>query len=212
MKPSHSAEDPAAQGLSSLADGEVTSTELDHWVQRLASDEQARARFARYRLIGAQMGSEETLAVDASVVADRVRDALREEPTILAPRQKPVFSLPRVGLGAALAAGVALLAVGLAPSIVGLSEPQLTDESPSFAFAPRLSIPADGITLVAGGSEIGNSKPSEVLTGQRWKVLSPEMQAKISRYLVEHNELAGHIAAQRPSSHLGYVSTHETGQ
>jgi len=212
MKPSQSAEDQAAESLSSLADGEVASSELDRWVHRLASDEAARARFARYRLIGAQMGSEEILAVNASCVAERVREALRDEPTLLAPRQRPAFSLPRVALGAAVAAGVALLAVGLAPSIIGLSEPQMPEESPSFAFAPRLSVPAEGITLVAVGSEVGHSKPGAAEAAQRWKVLSPEMRAKISRYLVEHNELAGHIAAQSPSSHLGYVSTHEPGQ
>jgi len=212
MKPSQSSEDQAAEALSSLVDGEVSSSELDRWVQLLAGDEQARARFARYRLIGAQMGTEETLPVDASAVAGRVREALRDEPTILSPRRKPAFSPPRVALGAALAAGVALLAVGLAPSIIGLNEPQMLEESPSFAFAPRLSVPAEGITLVASGGEVSNSRPAEAQPAQRWKVLSPEMRAKISRYLVEHNELAGHIAAQRPSSHLGYISTYEPGQ
>jgi len=189
-------------------DGEIPREQLDRWVQLLSTDHEAQARFARYRLIGTQLASEETLSVDASGIARQVSAALRDEPTVLAPRRAVPFSLPKVAFGTALAAGVALLAVGLAPKIVGLSEPQALDNTPSFAFAPRLSAPAEGITLVAAGNA-GKTDRSPSQPTQRWKVLSPDMQRKISRYLVEHNELAGHIAAQRPSSHLGYISTHE---
>lgn len=200
-----------AEGLSGLADDEVSLDDLGHWVNVLARDEPARRRLARYRLIGSFLHDNGVFNVDASEVADQVSKALQDEPAILAPqRRKRSFSIPRLALGGALAAGVAALAVGLAPRMAGVNQPQESlGVAPNFAFAPRLSVPADGITMVGLGPGVSPSQSSAIQSGQRWKVLSPVMQHKIARYLLEHNELAGHIAAQRPSSHLSYISTHD---
>ena len=215
MKPKTPVDERLAEGLSAFADGETEGRELDHWIRTLARDGAARSRFARYRLISAQLGAEEPLRVDASSIAERVSEALRDEPTVLAPRRRrSPLRLPRLALGAALAAGVAVLAVSVAPRFVAPpGVPSMSPVSaPSYAFAPRLSVPAEGITMVALGPGQGRPAiPHGVDThGQRWKVLSPAMQEKLARYLVEHNEVAGQIATQQPSAHLSYISSYAT--
>jgi hypothetical protein len=207
-------DDILTEGLSSLADDEVSEGSVSDWIRLLASDEAARERFARYRLIGAHLAGEDSVRVDASGVANRVRASLQEEPAILAPRRRPrLLHVPRLALGTALAAGVAVLAVAIAPRLIGVQQPAALPDSPSFAFAPRLSVPTDGITMVALGPQRQlPARSGAIQPGQRWKVLAPAVQQKISRYLLEHNEVAGQISAQRPSAHLGYVSTHDAQQ
>jgi len=202
------------EGLSSLADNEVSVGSVGDWVGLLANNEQARQRLARYRLMGAHLTGEDSIRVDASGVADRVRTALQDEPAILAPKRRPgLMHVPRLALGTALAAGVAVLAVAIAPQMVGVNPPADLPDSPSFAFAPRLSVPADGITMVSLGPQRQLvPRQGAIQPGQRWKVLSPTMQQKISRYLLEHNEVAGQISAQGPSAHLSYVSTNDAQQ
>jgi hypothetical protein len=214
MKSKLPVDEHLAEELSALADGEVDARSLDRWVRTLARDQEARARFARYRMISAQLASEEGAVVDASSIADRVASALADEPTVLAPRRRrSPLQLPRLALGAALAAGVAVLAVSVAPRFVAPVDdvPTLSPvNAPSYAFAPRLSAPAEGITMVALGATAQRPVMAhEVDTGgQRWKVLSPVMRDKLARYLVEHNEVAGQIATQQPSAHLSYITSH----
>ena len=213
MSQKHTVDERTNEALSAFADGEVPERDLSHWIATLATDGQARARFSRYRLIGAQLAGEEDRVIDASSVAGAVSQRLRDEPTVLAPRRaRGHAQLPRLALGAALAAGIAAMAVSVAPRLIGNTAPMLQAEAPSFAFAPRLSVPADGITMVSLTS--GIQRPEVVrhafpASGQRWKVLSPAMQRKLSRYLLEHNEVAGQISAKQPSAHLNYIISYD---
>jgi len=203
-------DDRMSEELSSFADAEISERDLGRWVARVTGDQEARGRFSRYRLIGAQLAAEDEKIVNASSIADKVSQALLDEPTVLAPRNwRKSIHFPRMALGAALAAGVAVVAVALAPQLVETMDSGRVAETPSFAFAPQLSVPADGITMVALGP--GTRHPANtnvpLANGQRWKVLSPSMQQKLSRYLLEHNEVARQISAQQPSAHLGYISS-----
>lgn len=211
MKLKNSLDHRKGEDLSAFVDGEIPERELKQWIAALSSDQETRSRFSRYRLIGAQLSDKDDRIIDASPVADHVSRLLEDEPTVLAPRARhKTVHLPRLALGAALAAGVAVVAVSVAPQLVETPGSAQLAAAPRFAFAPRLSVPADGITMVAltpGTQHVKHGTPA-LAKGQRWKVLSPAMRQKLSRYLLEHNEMAGQISAQQPSAHLSYISAH----
>jgi sigma-E factor negative regulatory protein RseA len=194
--------------LSALLDGELSAKEHDALVTRLADSPQLRRHLARYQLIQAQLQTDSAQLVDASLVSDRVRERLRSEPTVLMPRAtRHTFHLPRVALGAALAAGVAVVTLSVAPRL--LENPVEAASPQTFAFSPRLSVPSVDATTVALGGP-GNSMASGIpASGQRWKVLQPELRRKLDSYLLEHNEFAGRLGVAHPSVHVGFVSTQD---
>ena len=79
-------DDRMSEELSSFADAEISERDLGRWVARVTGDQEARGRFSRYRLIGAQLAAEDEKIVNASSIADKVSQALLDEPTVLAPR------------------------------------------------------------------------------------------------------------------------------
>lgn len=195
--------------LSALLDGELSAKEHDAMVARLADSPQMRRHLARYQLIQAQLQVDSAQLVDASLIGDRVRERLRTEPTVLTPRAKKyTFHLPRVALGAALAAGVAAVTLSVAPRL--LEAPVDGAPPETFAFSPRLSVPAVDATTVALGPAADRSMATEApASAQRWKVLQPELRNKLDSYLLEHNEFAGRLGVTHPSVHVGFVSTQD---
>lgn len=206
-------EEGLGEQLSSFLDGELPDKDMARLSAHLETDRVARAQFARYAQISAHLGGDDFPHVDASGIAARVSEALVDEPTILAPRQwRDALRVPRLALGAALAAGVAVLAVAVAPQIVGGHKPNTLPQAETFAFTPRLSIPADGlrtVSLQAYPGQIKARRTTSAPSGEtgRWRVLEPAMQEKLSRYLLEHNEVAGRLSAQQPSAYVNFVST-----
>lgn len=194
--------------LSALLDGELSAQEQDALVTRLADNPQMRGHLARYQLIQAQLQMESAQLVDASLVGDRVRDRLKSEPTVLMPRAtRHSFHLPRVALGAALAAGVAAVTLSVAPQL--LETPVEAASPQTFAFSPRLSVPSVDATTVALGAAGSSMATQTPASGQRWKVLQPELRRKLDSYLLEHSEFAGRLGVTHPSVHVGFVSTQD---
>ena len=199
--------DKQHEQLSALLDGELSAAEQDALVNLLGGNPAMRRQLARYQLVHAQLQQECAQLVDASAIADQVRTRLGDEPTVLAPpvRRGP-SNLPRVALGAALAAGVAAVTVAVAPHLLD-SDPTSSPET--FAFTPRLSVPAFDPTTVALGGPAVDPSAQTLDTGQRWKVLEPRLQRKLDTYLLEHNEFAGRLGVHHPSVHVGFISTRD---
>ena len=194
--------------LSALLDGELSAKDQHALVTHLADSPQMRRHLARYQLIQAQLQMDSPQLVDASLVGDRVRDRLKTEPTVLTPRAKRnTFHLPRVALGAALAAGVAAVTLSVAPRL--LEAPVEVAPPQTFAFSPRLSVPSVDATTVALGDAGGSMGAEAPASGKRWKVLQPELRSKLDSYLLEHNEFAGRLGVTHPSVHVGFVSTQD---
>jgi sigma-E factor negative regulatory protein RseA len=190
--------------MSAFVDGELSSSEQEVLSRRLENDPELRLRMGRYQQISFALRRSQEQTVDASGIAEAVSQALLDEPTVLAPR-KPAQQLPRVALGAALAATVAAIAIGVAPSLL---EPEVGNESQpqSFAFAPRLSVPPFPTTKVAlGDTATIENRPA----GERWKTLRPETQHKLDNYLLEHNEFAGRLGVTPANAHVGFVTAHD---
>lgn len=212
-----SVEDDLGEKLSAFLDGELSDREMARLAARLETDRAARARYARYAQISAYLGGNGAGRVDASGIGVRVSAALEKEPTVLAPpRGRKALRIPRLALGAALAAGAAVLAVALAPQIVGMDKPTALPQTESFAFTPRMSVPADRlrtVSLQAGPQRVvvHRTAPSSPQSGH-WRVLEPAVRDRLNRYLLQHNEVAGRITTQQPSAYVSFVSAPATGR
>ena len=202
--------------LSAFLDGELPAREMEHMTTELAGDRGARQRYQRYAQVVAHITGSGYSRVDASGIAERVSQALNNEPSILTPRQwYDALRVPRRALGATLAAGVAVLVVAVVPQMIGMQESApLLPETQIFAFAPHLSVPADGFRTASLQILPGHRRPLPAeraadgppLVMGHWKSLKPAMREKLVRYLLQHNEVAGQIAARQPSAHLSFVS------
>lgn len=168
--------DDKLEAYSALLDGESDPAEHKPLLDRLADNPDARARLARYRLIGDGLRGEPVRA-DVLGVADAVRERLRREPVVLAP--PPQRAMPRVprwwqpAAGLAIAASVALLAIGLMPRLVS----DVPDQVP--ATVQVVGVPAATPVFVSG-------------TGTHWthSNQASEQESRLTRYLADHSEVA----------------------
>lgn len=126
--------------LSSYLDGECTEIER-RAVENGLNDPEMRAAWARYHLIGQVMRAELPPYLDRQF-ADRLRQALGAEPTVLSPaRRRETWARPLAG--AAIAATVAAVAV------LGVRNVGTVSVSPSAAIATStVALPA-GSPMVA---------------------------------------------------------------
>jgi sigma-E factor negative regulatory protein RseA len=163
--------DDRFEAYSALLDGEADTQEHKRLLAEL--DAGARARLARYSLIGDGLRGE-AVRMDALSVADAVRERLQREPVILAPKaqqkpSRPSWWQPVAGL--AIAASVALVAVGLVP--------RLLSDAPEGAATPV--------------QVVGNPSAQPLLVaspGTHWSDSRPEQENRLNSYLADHNEFA----------------------
>ncbi|NKI34398.1 sigma-E factor negative regulatory protein [Wenzhouxiangella sp. XN79A] len=162
--------------LSALMDGELDRRESRFLLRRLIADEGLQRDWARYHLARDCMKSEFRGPVD---LVARVRGAIAEERMDPVARLSP---LARFGIGGAMAAGVAMLAV------VGLNQ-RLANEQipgePAPAFVSqssaldrqfsRQAIPVGLNNLPAGPSRRAADDPRD----------------RISRYIIRHGQASG---------------------
>jgi len=113
--------------LSAFMDGELDDAQL---IQHLESDPDTRATWLRYHMIRDAM--HQTIVPGAQSLADRVFTALKDEPTVLAPRRRytPKY-IARQVTGVALAATVATVAI-----FVVRETPPPVENNPTVAVAP----------------------------------------------------------------------------
>lgn len=102
--------------LSQLLDGELSARDNPRLVERVASDRELKAAWARYSLIGQIMRAPGESIVDAGF-AERVSAAITDEPTVLAPRPAAGRSLRGKAASFALAASLLGVAVLLGKSL-----------------------------------------------------------------------------------------------
>jgi len=153
--------------LSALVDGELGPAEGRFLVRQMANDEQARAAWHRYHMIGeAARGGDCVPSMD---LADRVRAALADEPALgdiqdeqatstvvqLARWKRPLVTL-------ALAASLAMVAV------LVMRE------------APLQQGPATA-EMVAD-----NVQPQDAMPEVQWELAPPEVQQRLQGYLANH--------------------------
>lgn len=182
--------DDKLEAYSALLDGESELAEHKPLLDALAEDAAARAQLARYRLIGDGLRGE-PIRPDALDIADRVRERLQREPVVLAPRPRP--AVPRIrrwwqpAAGVAIAASVALLAVGLVPRLVG-DAPQ---QAP--ATVQVVGVPVASPVFVSS-------------TGTHWSHTKPMPEGRLTRYLADHSEVASQTGMPGIVPYASFVS------
>lgn len=169
--------DDQNQQLSALVDGEQGPTTLPSILDALEHDTELAARWGRYHLISAALRGE-PVRHEFLGVAPAVAARLAAEPTVLAPRRRrPALLAAAIGplAGAGLAATAAFVAV--------FAVPVLNELDPGSGAAP----PA---TRVAVGTQ--RRPPQFTLEGssQRWHISEPDIENKLDRFLVNHQEMA----------------------
>lgn len=193
--------------ISALLDGEIDPREHRDTVSKLIdSGPDALARFGRYQLIGDLMRDE--ASVIAGDVAGRVHDALRDEPTLLAPpprRTLPTWLKPLAGV--AVAASVAAAAVVVAPQLLtgeqgGVSQ-QVANVAPPVA-APQLVAvgnPVPRPPLAKARADLASATAAP-----RWQALDAALEDRLNRLVIEHQEFGGRTGVNGPVAHIGFVS------
>ena len=99
--------------LSAMFDDELAHAECELLARRLSRDEQLKARWGRYAVIGAAIRAERGVRLNARI-AGRVRVIMRSEPALGVPEVVRPAVVPRWArplAGVAVAAGVAIVAI-----------------------------------------------------------------------------------------------------
>jgi len=182
---------------SALLDGELDPDTQQRSISAiLDAGEQELERFGRYRLIGDVIRGESSVL--ATSVASRVQRSLIDEPVVLAPPRRQSRQWLRPVAGLAVAASVATAAVFLTPQL--LTQGGVDTESVQLAADVRQRTVSP--VLVSAGAAKPNTEPTE----KRWQALTPGLEDRLNRLVVEHHEFGGRTGINGPVPHIGLVS------
>ena len=197
-------QDERASQLSAMFDGELPAAECELLSRRLARDEQLRATWSRYSVIGAALRAEPMAQVRPDF-SRRVSAALAGG-GIAGAGVRRTRLLRGAVLGTAVAAGVAGVAILLLRNGLPLQEEALTAFVPS---AARVALPVVGSqSLLAGGQNLpsvnfrrvdasavnaGNALASYVVPPQS-DDNSQALSASLADYVVAHSEVSSPLA------------------
>jgi sigma-E factor negative regulatory protein RseA len=167
--------------ISAVLDGETEHLSQDKIKFALEAND-TRETWHRYQLIGEALrpaADDQSGAILGSTTAfaDKLRDQIASEPTVLAPRKRTMPKYLQPVAGIALAASVAGLAV--------LGIQQMSAES-SDQVQPLSVANLDAAEQVLGGSAVANN--TEATDTPELEVDLAEHQRRLNSYLVNYNE------------------------
>lgn len=175
--------------LSAMFDDELPSAECELLARRLSRDEQLKARWGRYAIMGAAIRAERGVRLNTGLPG-RVSAALSSEPVLVAEPAAPrkerwADQWWQPIAGAAVAAGVAAM------SIFWMRSQALPETAPVVAQA---ALPAVNTSMVARGSApVSTAEPDSYVVpktpGRRLVVPSTEL----ANYVVAHSEFSSPV-------------------
>lgn len=169
--------DERNERLSVMIDGELKEQGSDQVIAHAKSDKELYDTVARYYLIGDAMRN--SLPDEISLgLADKVRQSIAKEPTVLAPGRQRTTSFKRFAAGFSIAASVAAIAF-LSVQQNGAGPKQ------EITVAERASSPVEIPTLEP------QSTPSTVEQGSVLPITP-----RLNSYLVNHSRYRSHISVQ----------------
>jgi sigma-E factor negative regulatory protein RseA len=194
---------PESDDLSSLMDGELDGAAVGRACARWRDDEEIRASWHAYHLIGDVLRSEDLASNgkrDAAFLA-AFRQRLAQEPVVLAPsvvtapaastaKRRRTWAAP-----AAVAAGFVAVAGVL---VVTQMSTGLRDAQPDAGLVVMAPGAASGMVAVSAGSApvLSNDPPTVVLNGQLIR------DARLDEYLAAHKKFGGSSLPGGPSGFL----------
>lgn len=192
--------------ISECLDGELDESRLSAFLKRYGGDDRLRRRFSRY-VIARDCLRRAHPPGGGEDIADRVMDALADEPVVLAPRRHSRFTgerarrLLRPAAGLAVAASVATLAIfGLRGEYAGESEP--VDRPPQ----------AQTNVLASDSAPAGPPSPEFQYADARVRrpmaqTVSGGERAWLNDYLLRHKEAAGFVGRSGFMPYVHIVAT-----
>jgi sigma-E factor negative regulatory protein RseA len=183
-------QDERASQLSAMFDGELPAAECELLSRRLARDEQLRAAWSRYAVIGAALRAE-PLAQVRPDFARRVSAALAGGVT----RARRGRVLRGAALGSALAAGVAGVAIMLLRNGLPVQDEVLAEYTPTVQrVALARTAPAAGSVNERLGSAGGGNELGSYVVPPLSNDNSLAVPATLADYVVAHSEVSSSLA------------------
>lgn len=179
--------------ISALADNELSVGEHELLVRRFGADRYLCICWERYHLIGEAM-RKALPHVDTRGFAERVMIALGSEPQpSAAPRTSLAARAGKALAGLAVAASVAAVAV------IGLHHDTLRNAAGA---APAEVVPpGPGLQPASAGYGL--------MSNASWNGNSPEVQAELSNYVINHNEMSAGLTRQSMLPYA-YIATYNS--
>jgi sigma-E factor negative regulatory protein RseA len=172
------------EDLSSLIDGELDPHESAAVLDALCRDAELQRRWSDLQLVGDALRSTEVAACHVDGFCARVKNALADEPTVLAPRTVRPAAVRRYAIpGVAVAASVAAIAFVAVPLLRAPAADMTAQTQPSPA---PISAP-----MVARTDEAGARAASAIANA---RALDP--------YFAAHRELTGGTPLPRATAYL----------
>lgn len=189
-------QDERASQLSAMFDGELPAAECELLSRRLARDEQLRATWSRYAVIGAALLAE-PLAQVRPDFARRVSAALAGK-AAASVRARRLGSLRRAAAGSAVAAGVAGVAIMLLRNDLPVQVLQVASTTPTavHAAAPPVVVAVNGAgprytgTTAANPDARAPSYTVPPLTSDN----NAALQGALADYVIRHSEYSSPLA------------------
>ncbi len=178
--------------LSAMFDDELPAAECELLARRLSRDEQLRARWGRYAVIGATIRAERGVRLNAGL-AGRVSAAISSEPVLAAepvsqPKKKWAYSWWQPVASAAAVAGVATVSI-LWMRAQSPESTALVAQTSAPAVAPLAGATATATNVV----NVVNGEPDSYVvpknTARRLVVPSTEL----ANYVVAHSEFSSPV-------------------
>ncbi len=178
--------------LSAMFDGELPAAECELLSRRLTREENLRATWSRYAVIGAALRAEPVAQVNPNF-ARRVSAGLQTAPVAAAAGTGARSSRPwrSAALGAGLAAGVAGAAIMLLRNGLPVTQDSLVAYSPTVT---RAALPAaasiQGVSVAAHPSLVSvsaSNEPASYVVPPRSTSAAPAVSASLANYVLAHS-------------------------
>lgn len=167
--------------VSALVDNELPADEHELLVRRFSLDRCLSICWERYHLIGEAM-RKSLPQVDTRGFAERIMKALTEDSTLVKSHDPRLINqLGKTAVGVGLAACVAIIA------IIGLRH---TSGLHTLSASAHTEIVPKAATMQTSTVNYGQSRNAA------WNGNAPEVQARLSNYVINHNEIATAIEQQ----------------
>ena len=181
--------------LSAMFDNELPAAECELLARRLSRDEQLKARWGRYAVIGATIRAERGVRLNA-VLASRVSAAIASEPALTAettPQPKKRLQ-NRWWQPVASAAAVAGVAAG-AILWMRAQSPELTTQVVAQNLSAPPAVTAIAATPVSATAQLTTGEPDSYVvpkTPNRRRLVVPSTE--LANYVVAHSEFSSPVA------------------
>lgn len=177
-------ENPDIERLSALMDGELDAQEAARLLDALCRDPGLQQRWSDLQLAGDAIRSTDVAACHVDAFCARVRTALADEPTVLAPRRRSPLRRYAVP-GVAIAASVAAIAFVAVPLL----------RAPAPEMAALQAVPATATTATAAAVEPAGAQSNRATA-------AIANARALDAYFAAHRELTAGTPLPRATAYL----------